>query len=64
MDMKTKKAGIEIWDLDGNGSRCAVARDGIVRYVGAREQCQRRAEILADPGDRERQDQMLARAIP
>ncbi len=61
--MKPNKAGIEIWDLDGNGIRCAVVVDGLVRYVGAREQCLRRAEILADPGDRERQDQMLARAI-
>ena len=61
--MKSNKLGIEIWDLDGNGVRCAVALDGLVRYVGAREQCLRRAEILAHPGDRERQDQMLARAV-
>jgi hypothetical protein len=61
--MKTDKAGIEIWDLDGNGIRYAVAVGGFVRYVGAREQCLRRAQILAVPGDRERQDQMLARAI-
>ena len=27
--MKTNKAGIEIWDLDGNGIRCAVAVDGL-----------------------------------
>ncbi|HEV8029643.1 MAG TPA: hypothetical protein VGP42_01360 [Stellaceae bacterium] len=61
--MKTDKAGIEIWDLDGNGIRCAVAVDGLVRYVGAREQCLRRAQILAIPGDHERQDQMLVRAV-
>ena len=48
-EMKTKKAGIEIWDLDGNGTRCAVALDGLVRYVGARSECLRRAEILAEP---------------
>jgi hypothetical protein len=61
--MKPNKASIEIWDLDGNGIRCALAVDGLVRYVGAREQCLRRAQILAVPGDRERQDQMLLRAI-
>lgn len=62
-EMKTTKAGIEIWDLDGNGIRYAVARDGLVRYVGTREQCLQRAEILAEPTDRQRQDQMLARAV-
>ena len=61
--MKPNKAEIEIWDLDGNGIRCALAVDGLVRYVGAPEQCLRRAQILAVPGDRERQDRMLARAI-
>jgi hypothetical protein len=61
--MKPNKASIEIWDLDGNGIRCALAVDGLVRYVGAREQCLWRAQILAVPGDRERQDQMLLRAI-
>jgi hypothetical protein len=61
--MKPNKVDIEIWDLDGNGMRFAVAVDGLVRYVGAREQCLRRAQILAVPGDRERQDQMLVRAI-
>jgi hypothetical protein len=61
--MTRDKADIEIWDLDGNGLRCALAVDGLVRYVGRREQCLRRAQILAVPGDRERQDQMLARAI-
>ena len=62
--MRTNKAEIEIWDLDGKGIRCALAVDGLVRYVSAREQCLRRAQILAVPGDRERQDQMLLRAIP
>ena len=61
--MKTDKVGIEIWDLDGKGLRCALAVDGLVRYVGRRDQCLRRAQILAVPGDRERQDQMLVRAI-
>ena len=61
--MKPHKSDIEIWDLDGNGIRCALAVDGLVRYVGAREQCLRRAQIIAVPGDRERQDQMLVRAI-
>jgi hypothetical protein len=61
--MKTKRAGIEIWDLDENGLRCAVALDGLVRYVGGRDECLRRAKILVEVGDRDRQDQMLARVI-
>ena len=61
--MKTRKTGIEIWDLDGSGFRCAVAVDGVIRYVGEREQCVRRAEILVSKQDREYQDRMLVRAV-
>jgi len=61
--MKTPKAGVEIWDLDGRGVRCAIALDGVVRYVGDRDQCMRRAEILAVANDRSRQDLMLLRAL-
>jgi hypothetical protein len=43
--MAAAKVGIEIWDLDGNGIRCAVAVDGLVRYVGARDECLRRANM-------------------
>jgi hypothetical protein len=61
--MKTQKAGVEIWDLDGRGIRCALALDGVVRYVGARDQCVRRAEILAVADNRGIQDVMLIRAL-
>jgi len=63
--MKTQKAGVEIWDLDGGtGLRCAVAVNGIVRYVGSAAQCKVRAEILMPLlPDRERQDKMLVRSI-
>jgi hypothetical protein len=61
--MKSSKTGIEVWDLDGNGMRCAVALDGVVRYVGSREECMRRAQILVPRGDREQQDLMLVRAF-
>jgi hypothetical protein len=61
--MKAQKAGVEVWNLDGNGIRCAVALNGIVRYVGSAEQCKRRAEILTPNPDRERQDKMLVRAL-
>jgi hypothetical protein len=61
--MKTPKAGVEIWDLDGGGIRCALALDGVVRYVGARDQYVRRAEILVVANDRGRQDGMLFRAL-
>jgi hypothetical protein len=61
--MKSSKAGIEVWDLEGNGMRCAVALDGVVRYVGSREECMRRAQILVPRSDREQQDLMLVRAF-
>ena len=61
--MKSTKTGVEIWDLDGRGIRCALALDGVVRYVGARDQCVRRAEILVLANDRARQDLMLVRAL-
>jgi hypothetical protein len=61
--MKAPKTGVEIWDLDGNGIRCAVALDGVVRYVGSAEQCKRRADVLTPQADRNRQDQMLIRAV-
>jgi len=61
--MKTPKSGVEIWDLDGRGIRCALALDGVVRYVGARDQCMRRAEILVAANDRALQDLMLVRAL-
>jgi hypothetical protein len=61
--MKARENDIEIWDLDASGARCALAVKGLVCYVGSREECLRRAEILARRGDRERQDRMLARAL-
>ena len=61
--MKARENGIEIWDLDGGGVRCALAVKGLVCYVGSREECLRRAEILARRTDREHQNQMLARAL-
>ena len=61
--MKSSKTGIEVWDLEGNGMRCAVALDGVVRYVGSREECMRRAQILVPRSDREQQDLMLVRAF-
>jgi hypothetical protein len=42
--------------------RYAVAVDGIVRYVGSQEECQRRAEILSPKNDRNVQDESLVRA--
>lgn len=62
--MRPQKSGIEIRVLDGSGQRCAVLLDGLVRYVGSAEQCRQRAEILMPRGsDRDRQDEMLLRAM-
>ena len=41
--------------------RYAVAVDGVVRYVGTQEECQRLVDILAGDTDRVAQDQALAR---
>ena len=41
--------------------RYALAVDGIVRYVGSEEECQRRLAMLAPNNDRAGQDQALGR---
>jgi hypothetical protein len=61
--MKTNKTGVEIWEIDGGDGRCALALDGVVRYVGARDECMRRAKILVVASDRRVQDVMLGRAL-
>ena len=57
--MKSHKGDIVIQRLDD--ARYAVAVDGIVRYVGTEEECQRRIAILAPTNDRADQDRALAR---
>ena len=57
--MKARKAGVEILWLDEN--RYAVTIDGIVRYVGTLEECERRAAILTPKNDRAAQDRALGR---
>jgi hypothetical protein len=42
--------------------RYAVSVDGVVRYVGSQEECQRRAEILSPKNNRNVQDRGLVRA--
>jgi hypothetical protein len=41
--------------------RCVIAVDGVVRYVGTQEECERRVAILAPKNDRAAQDRALAR---
>jgi hypothetical protein len=57
--MKARKAGVEIQWLDAN--RDGVTIDGIVRYVGTLEECERRAAILTPRNDRAEQDRSLGR---
>jgi hypothetical protein len=62
--MKTRKPGatgseIAVSRLDDN--RYALSVDGIVRYAGSREECERRFEILMPKNDRATQDEALAR---
>jgi hypothetical protein len=62
--MKVQRHDLEIRPLDGNGHRCAVVVDGIVRFVGSAEECCVRAELLKPrASDRDRQDRMLRRAV-
>jgi len=62
--MQAQKSGIEIRVLDSSGQRCAVLMNGLVRYVGSVDQCRQRAQFLMPrDSDRERQDQMLLRAV-
>jgi hypothetical protein len=56
---QTRKHKVSILRLDER--RYAVAVDGVVRYVGTEEECQRRVEILAGKTDRAAQDQALVR---
>ena len=57
--MKTHKGDVVIQRLDE--WRYAVAVDGVVRYVGSQEECERRAAILVPKNDRTAQDQALGR---
>jgi hypothetical protein len=59
--MNTHKGDIVIQRLDE--WRFAVAVDGLVRYVGSRAECERRAAILMPKYDRATQDQALLRWV-
>jgi hypothetical protein len=59
--MNTHKGSVVIRRL--NEARYAVSVDGIVRYVGSQEECERRVAILAPKNDRAAQDQALGRLI-
>ena len=57
--MKTHNRDITIRCLDER--RYALLVDGIVRYVGSEEECQRRLATRAPKKDRADQDKALAR---
>ena len=58
--MKTpQRNDVEIHQVDER--RYAVTVDGVVRYVGTLEECERRAIILTTVNDRAAQDKALAR---
>lgn len=58
----TKPRGAEMVALDEDGYRWAVMLDGVVRFVGSREECWERLAILAPVDDRGRQGAALSRA--
>jgi hypothetical protein len=57
--MKTHNRDIIVQRLDER--RYALTIDGIVRYVGPEEECQRRLAMLVANNDRARQDKALGR---
>lgn len=57
--MKTEQSRVAMERLDE--ARYAVYVDGVVRYVGSQEECERRVAILAPKSDRRSQDKALAR---
>ena len=57
--MKTHKRDFVIQRLDER--RYALAVDGVVRYVGTEEECQRRLAMLSPKNNRAEQDKALAR---
>ena len=59
--MKTQKGDVVIQRLDER--RHAVAVNGVVRYVGSRVECERRAAIMLAKNDRATQDQALLRWV-
>jgi hypothetical protein len=59
--MKTHKGDVVIGRLDEG--RYAMFVDGIVRYVGTQEECERRVVILTPKSDRAAQDQALGRLM-
>ena len=58
--MKAPKEGVAIRRLDEK--RYAISVDQVIRYVGSREECQHRAEILLPKDSRKEQDKALMRA--
>lgn len=60
---KQQKTGPEMWDLDGDGKRFAVAVDGLIRFAGSREECERRLTLLTLPTTRDEQDKRLGRIL-
>lgn len=58
---KQAKTGPEMVDIDGDGRRFAVSVDGIIRFTGSREECEKRLEILSRQTTREHQDKSLGR---
>ena len=44
--MKTARGVVTVVPVDDGSDRMAIQVDGIVTYVGSREHCQRRLEIM------------------
>src|SRR5688572_11952632 len=60
---KQAKAGPAISDLDGDGRRFAFSVDGVIRFTGSREECEKRFAILTVAPTRDHQNHRLARIL-
>lgn len=56
---KQAKTGPEMWDLDGDGKRFAVGVNGVIRFAGSREECEKRLGILIRETTRQQQNKRL-----
>jgi hypothetical protein len=57
--MKTYKREVVVQQLDER--RYALAVDGVVRYVGTEQECQRRLAMLVPKNERADQDKAVGR---
>lgn len=56
-----KKPSLAICDLDGDGRRYGLIRDGLIIFVGSDQACHNRTVLLTKPETRDLQDAAVGR---